>query len=103
MTEIKASTILLLGICLGIIVVGSLYIGGYATCKAGDGLMVKEGAIKWKCIQVEVLGACIFEDKTVIPSNQIGLYKYMDEQGDLSEEVFIRDENKSFKVTANFI
>ena len=70
--EINAVKLFFLGLCIGILVVGSLYVGGYKVCKAGDGAMIKEKGLRYRCIDIEVVEACnIGDDLFTMPEENI--------------------------------
>lgn len=51
---------ILIGLCLGVVLAGVYYLGGYSACTAGEGELITEGNIVFgnKCVGVKNMGIC---------------------------------------------
>lgn len=88
------------GACLGLVLIGCFYLGAYFSCSRGNGEL-----LNWACVNVEDKGVCNIGNQLYeVPQEEQldlnltfeGLYKELNEDGSLSEEVYTRNKEGGF-------
>lgn len=85
----------LIGLCIGIVIIGFFYFGAVFSCSRGNGKL-----LNWACVNIENKGICQFGNTLyeVSEDTKIGLYKELDELGNLSQEIYIKNESGGLNV-----